>query len=72
MKSKAARIKKLESATQREDYPYVIHVSDPPTEAELAAMERNRAAGRPFVVAPQTSGSVEEWLAKYGPTRTGG
>jgi hypothetical protein len=71
MKSTEARIRKLESATGREDYPYVIHVSDPPTEAELAAMERNRTAGRPFVVVGHRCETVEEWLARYAPKEAG-
>ncbi len=67
MKSTESRIRKLESKTERQHYPYVIQVSDPPTAAELAAVERNRAAGRPFVKLPYKCETVEEWLAKYGP-----
>ncbi len=67
MKSTESRIRKLESNSERRDYPYVIQVSDPPIAAELAAMERNRAAGRPFDKVPHKCGTVEEWLARYAP-----
>jgi hypothetical protein len=67
MKSTESRITKLESQTAQQDYPYVIHVSDPPTAAERAAMARNSAAGKWFMVVPHKCETVEEWLAKYAP-----
>jgi len=46
-------------------FPYVIRLSDPPTEPELAQMRRNNTAGKPFVVMPHKCATADEWMARY-------
>ncbi|WP_426612236.1 hypothetical protein [Bradyrhizobium sp. McL0616] len=60
LKSRVTKLEELRNAEPRP--PYVYHVSEPATEAELAAIE---AAGHCFVLAPWPCATVEEWLAIY-------
>jgi hypothetical protein len=44
---------------------YVVHVCDPPTELELAEIERARTEGRKIAIMPHACRTVD-WVAIYG------
>jgi len=48
---------------------YVVHVCDPPTESELAEIDRARIEGRKIAVMPHACETVNDWVAKYGDGR---
>lgn len=63
LKSRVTRLEEQRGAEAR--LPYVDHVSEPATAAELAAIEAAKSAGQCFVLAPWPCATVEEWLAIY-------
>jgi hypothetical protein len=68
-----SRLEKLEAAhgDSAARFPYVIRVSEPPTESELAQIKANAIAGVPFARMPHKAGSMAEWLARYASLREG-
>jgi hypothetical protein len=48
---------------------YVVHVCDPPTESELAYIERARTEGRKIAIMPHACRTVEDWMAIYAEGR---
>jgi hypothetical protein len=48
---------------------YVVCVSDPPTESELAEIELARTEGRKIAIVPHKCKTIEEWAAKHGEGR---
>jgi hypothetical protein len=62
------RVAKLEQF-RRPRGGYVVHVCDPPTESELAEIERARIEGRKIMIMPHACKTVDEWMAKYGEGR---
>jgi hypothetical protein len=65
-RSITGRISKLERY-RRPRSSYVLHLSEPPTPEELAAIEKAKIEGRRFAVLTRTCASVEEWLAIHAP-----
>ena len=56
------RLAKLEFSRQPRG-SYVVHVCDPPTESELAEIERARIKGRNIAIVPHACKTVDEWVA---------
>jgi hypothetical protein len=48
---------------------YVVHVCDPPTESELAEIERARIEGHKIAIMPHACRTVDDWVAIYGEGR---
>ena len=65
-RSLADRVAKLE-LFREPPRKYVVHVSDPPTREERAAIAN---ATGPIVIVPHVCKTVEEWVAKYAPRGT--
>jgi hypothetical protein len=61
------RLAKLELA--RKPGGYVVHVCDPPTESEMAEIERARIEGRKIAIMPHACKTVDDWVAIYGEGR---
>jgi hypothetical protein len=66
-RSIGGRIARLEQH-RRPRSSYMLHLSEPPTPEELAAIKDAKSEGRRFAVPPRTCASVEEWWANYAPT----
>jgi len=68
-----AQVEKLEAAVhgRRRRFPYVIRLSDPPTQGELAQMRANATAGKPYAVMPHKCMSADEWMERYAPAAMG-
>ena len=61
------RVAELETAHGgNSPLPYLIHVSNPRTDSELAQIEANALAGKPFVLMPHPPASIDEWLRRFG------
>jgi hypothetical protein len=67
-----AQVDKLEAARPGTSLPYVIRVSSPPTDLERLQIKANAEAGRPFVLLPHRCTSIEEWVARYRPSKVAG
>ena len=55
----------------RERLPYVLHLSDPPTQHQRLQLAAVRLMRHPVAIMPVPCATVQEWVERYGKPRGG-